>query len=650
MEVNPALVIGIGSQADDIIDRAQKLLLARMRLDSLPEIFQFLRVNPEQANETSIADAYHAAALRTAVQGLEETTDVRVDSSRVESYVIATLHHADKDAIVQVGKTLRTCAQHVAAGGRNAILLLPVKRHANDATALQSAAVALDAGIRADKCFNRCFFIDAVDELGRSITRDESVELVAKFISLALGSELSRLVRTNPPPYVGDGPYASYGSFGCASIKFDSHRLINILAGHLAHDISKKLFIESNVENGEDQWRERILSCEQSLLDKPLVNPAGIDFAGVREDLDFLGAQEKLDEFIQSVCQSAGNTLNTLQEAINSCLKEKSVRLERLRKELIGLKKKINETEIKILLGRPCDHDVESLRTEVRLKPWGLIVALAVTGIGLVSVLLIVTDFQPASYFMSGIGIGLLLLLVAIALAIVGRKSAEEFDHKIPISCERELKRLKDLYAETNKRLNIQVALFVYLDLAYANIENLRRNAITPELLSGQNSSDIYLINEDLAREFYSREYKLKGADVSAFMDGQQFLNVYRSAFSFFDSKLCDTLKTYCKQRFENLKTLNLELLFRLNEFVTHYKELEAATTPFWYPRNPAASEKMVFAIVPEQGPEQVRDFIANAFPDHNIRFVPGRVPTEAIVLQIAFGQRLDEILWSDSG
>ena len=114
----------------------------------------------------------------------------RVDSSRLESYVIATPHQDDIDAIVRVGQTLRIFSGHMVAGGRNAILLLPENKPSNNGVDAETPVQKLDGELQTSKCFNRCFVVDHVDDLGRSITQEERIELIARFVSLAIRSNL----------------------------------------------------------------------------------------------------------------------------------------------------------------------------------------------------------------------------------------------------------------------------------------------------------------------------------------------------------------------------------------------------------------------------------------------------------------------------
>ena len=163
MEVNPAVVIGIGPQAEEIILRAQELILLRTGLASLPKIFQFPILADEEADaEEQIAAAYYAVSNKTAARNTELSSNLLVDSSRVESFVVAPLLYKDK--VMHVARTLTGCARRGMGGGRNAVFLLSKSLRPEDSPALQTVVDTLDEEIQHKKLFNRCFFVDQMDE------------------------------------------------------------------------------------------------------------------------------------------------------------------------------------------------------------------------------------------------------------------------------------------------------------------------------------------------------------------------------------------------------------------------------------------------------------------------------------------------------
>ena len=318
----------------------------------------------------------------------------------------------------------------------------------------------------------------------------------------------------NPPPYVGDGQFKSYASFGCATINFDAQRLAGLLAGHLAKDITQNLFSKETVKPEEGEWRERIREYESG-VDKPFIGSANIELAEIQKDPDFQRSKGELDELIQSVCPVSNNGIHKLMTTIDTCMQEKSVRLEKIRQEMTKIKRQINEIEIKILLNHPSIKKTETVPRSAKQTPWVLIISLLIAGVLITAALLIL---QPVSSLIA-IAVLALFLLIALVLAFSGRRTIGVPLPGISESWEEKLKALAEKYAAANKRLNIQVGLFVYLDLAYANIESLRKTQIAPEPPREWRCFDIDLINEDAVAEYYANEYESKESDMAGFLD-----------------------------------------------------------------------------------------------------------------------------------
>ena len=105
------------------------------------------------------------------------------------------------------------------------------------------------------------------------------------------------------------------------------------------------------------------------------------------------------------------------------------------------------------------------------------------------------------------------------------------------------------------------------------------------------------------------RSIKPRDADAASFMQKEQFIETIACAFSFFDVKLSDSLRKFCSKRFESLKHFDLQRMFQLRESVNGYRELQTVFSPFWYPLDPTASEKIVLAIIPDNAPKEMRRF-----------------------------------------
>ena len=74
-----------------------------------------------------------------------------------------------------------------------------------DAKAIREAAQILDRAMETGAPFNRCFFVDEVDELGQTLDAAELIDTIAHFLVLSLASDVSTELRSKLPPHIGAG-------------------------------------------------------------------------------------------------------------------------------------------------------------------------------------------------------------------------------------------------------------------------------------------------------------------------------------------------------------------------------------------------------------------------------------------------------------
>lgn len=647
MDVSPVIVITVGSLAGEIAERAQELIRESTCQQSVPAIFRFVALNEDGEDaEGAISEAYRAAADKNAVLSAEEPGLLGVTPMRVESFVIAPLDAAHYKVAASAAGVLKRCSRTTISGGRNAILLLPdrTKRDAYDG--LQTIAGTLDSDVRSELLFNRCFFIGDTDEAGQSVSESDVVELVARFICLAVASDLSREIRSVPAPYVGDGPtHRAYASFSCSTIGFDPRRLIGTLSDYLASDICRGLFLTNGLNVDANGWPGRGADWWRESLEVKLAHPLNTELKELDQDDDFRIAKERLREFTLDACRALKGNMRALQRVLDHCLIGGVVPLEALSKEMKDIKKKINEIEIKILLNVPEKLEQEPLVVTRRFWKWAI--GLGAAGLLSIAAALFLGGFRRETGYLAVEVTGAMLVLAGIVLAFLKRVDIVPPPHAASLTLEEQLRRLKAEYAEKNKRQNIHVALFTHLDLGWANIDSLRSSVAAPVLRRERTVFDIDIIDDGLARKFYDEEYKTRDADITAFTDEGHLTEIHQSVFSMFSFKLTHFVRKYCYGCFERLGNYDLEQLLQLRESLGGYRELQTVSSPFWYPKNPSESEKIVLAAIPARSMDGIRAVLNNSFRAQNVRYVHGRDRFKATLVHIAHGQRLNNILGS---
>jgi hypothetical protein len=643
MQVNPAIVIAVGPLAGEIAERAQRLILRSTGHETVPAVFQFITLNGADP-AAAVADAYRAATNKNAAISAEQSGLLSVHSSRVESYVIAPLDAAHYGTAAEAARALRHYSRGAISGGRNAIFLLPRRTSRKEFADLQAVSQTLESDVQSDLTFNRCFFIGDVDESGQSIGEGDVVELVARFVSLAVVSELSRHIRSAPPPFIGDGPaHKAYASFSCSTIGFDAQRLTAVLSDYLATDICRRLFADRGFRLDDTEWPDRAAAWLKGSLGEKPDGPPSAEGDGLNQDDDYNRAKGRMDKFTYGAYTSLRDNLRAYQGLLDHCLGRGVVQLEALSKEMKELKKKINEIEIRILLDDR-DRGGDGFYGKEEDRFFTPAIFLGVAGLLALLATLFLGGLEPQTLLAARV-VGALLILAGVVVAFLKRERPVYYPAQLASSLEEELGRLKAEYAEKNKLQNIHVELFTRLDLAHANLEGLRRRIAGPELRRERSIFDVDIIDAELARKFYDDRYKTKDDDIAAFTSGKQLDNVYQATFSMLAVKLTETMSHYCKGRFEGVGGFNLEQMFQLRKSLSSYRELRTASSPFWYPKDPAESEKIVLASIPARSPDDVRALLNDTFGAQNIKYVHGRDPFKATLVQVAYGQRLKNIL-----
>lgn len=644
-QVSPAIVVGIGPIAEKITTRAQELMRLRNHFECTPPIFQFLLVGEEsKAAGDAIAKACAEVVNKRAITATEAATDLKVFASRVESFIIAPLQPEQYDSTIQVARTVRECTRQRITGGRNAIFLIPKSTRRDAARARQRLAEAIDDEVKTNLLFNRSFFIDETDELGQTIGEQDLIELVARFISLALASELSPSLRTNPPLYLGDGLHnRGYASFSCSNIEFNPTRLIDSLSSQLARDVCHQLFADNGSESEEGKWSEQAQRWFADSLKQPVSDPAALDMVNINLDADFILAKARLDDFTLSACRALFHDAEAFGRVLDKCMEQGMIELESHASEIKKIKKDINELEIRIMLDIPCGQKSEPGPTiTTNERAWWLIATLALLGLSTIVALSIITNGQLMQQKSLTAG-GVILIIAAVLLIFTGKKTETQGTVVTAISCMKELEKKRRLYQQQKKVQNIHLALFTYLDLAHANVEDLRGRSFEQGIESSCSIFDLDLIDGELARNFYEQHYETRNADIASFAKGLHLQEVHRIMFSLFRTKIFDYLKEYCNQCFAKIRDYDLEGVFRLRESLNGHRQLLPSFPPFWHPIN-SDSDKVVLALTRDDS-AGMRTLLRNTFGENKIHFVDCKDSAVTTLVQIAYGQELKSIL-----
>lgn len=251
--VCPALVISGGQHADAINERISTQITFRNALETSPPVFGFLSV-PDNSQDINpeIVQAYADIRSQFALKRTEQTPRFTVDTNGVDVFLVFPFDQKHCEQAIRISALLRECSSDGVSMTRNAIFLVSKKLLSLGVRNVQSALVTLNTAMQEVTFpFHRCFFVDEVNEQGQTITRpDELFELVARFISLTVASNMSEEIKKHIPKYAGvdTGMHPVYASFSCSTIGFDADKFAGGLSQYLAKDIAQSLFRDSSTE------------------------------------------------------------------------------------------------------------------------------------------------------------------------------------------------------------------------------------------------------------------------------------------------------------------------------------------------------------------------------------------------------------------
>ena len=652
LEVNPALVIGIGDCAAQILRHAQELIFARCEVENVPDIFQFVSVPAVSVrHDEQLLDSFAMAMSARASAEAERSQRFSVDASAMQVFVIFVLQSEPLDIALEMLGALREQTHAFTAGGVNAIALVPQKLFSLNKEALHRAAQKLDAALQRSNSgsailpFNRCFFLDEFNESGQMINQEEElIELAARFVSLSLASELTQVLRKNPPPYIGDGAhYQAYASFCCNYIGFDRQALALSLASKLATDISKRLFATSGVTPSRNPlWDRAGYWFEQSVRESspepekeqqkspqtpPAPEPTEPDYQKINNDFR---------DFTLELCKACHADLTLLQQLIDRCLDRGMAQLEAYADKIIQTKNEISELLIKIMLNESRPQP-ESKWVDVKKPRTGLIITLSIIG-----VLAIGAGFVSGSVYPFIVGVA--ALLGALVVYLSPEKEQKEIPAPLGPSYEKELKEKKRKYERQKKTLDHHRALYAQLDLAHANLATLRVDSPPPSLKPPESILDLDLLDERVVQSFYTTRYQDKESDITSFISPSQIERFHHHLFSYPEIVLLDVLREYSFGRFNHVAQFSLEDVWQTRASLSVKRDSITLLSPFWHPFHPNKEEKMIVSLLGKNFHQSMSELLRNLFRAGNVQLVDSHKLTEATVIQISYGLRIEDI------
>ena len=616
---NPALIILSGALAEQISDRTQTFICERLGLTTPPPIFQFVRQKDTTCNTAEIVAAYSTALSKRSAAEAEEALQSPVDGSRIETFVVAPLETESFQLAVNTSEVIDRCALDTVSGGRNAIFIVSRNLLSLDDVLQQQGALGLDQAMQGKAFpFNRCFFIDEVNELGQTLTiREDVVDLIANFIALTIASELSDVLKNNPPPYDGTPGlhHKAYSSFSCNRIGFKKDGLIVGLSHHLAQDISQRLLVNEGpdakmhglLEQSVNWFRRSCLTVTEEFKAQSNGDGGGsVAPSTAMEDRIFhaahLKAQKNLDVFTDGVFKSLAFNLGALRDFLDQCLECWLAELEQLADKVKAKKANIAELSIKAALRIPRTITYEEEVYE-EARWWQVFNR----------------KRQPT--------------IVTRARTVPPAETLREAFQE---------------YSVMSKVLDIHSALFARLDMACVNIDIMKESLAPPPRVKSHSIFDLDLVDDDLIEKFYrSEEYNNREEDINEFVHSEEFTKFKNELFSYPGGTPGRRLFDYCERCFHFVSGYGVEKICRLKRSFKEHKEFLYLSTPFWKPLTSATGERVVIVCCDERSRFDLNNVLDIRNSPTSELYVKSQDPGSITVIQISYGLRLQDVLLS---
>jgi hypothetical protein len=649
-QVNPALVVALGAHADQIAERFKASVTTRYGIDLVPPIFQVLQ--GEQLSLEQIMAAYHtmlgsAARMEShrlfrESAGLESPPAAVIDGRRTCVFVVCPLSLTDYSRAVEVVRQIERRGIESVGITRNAIFLVSKEDSKGVLSDGDEAVGALDRDMRSVGFpFHRCFFVDTVNEDPVRLETDDVLTLVAEFVSLSVASDLSSLLRQNPPEYVGDGPhYRAYASFSWNHFPAIREEFAATLTDRLSDDIIR-LCLEHGqqdevLDGGAADWfGESIESFQKSQGPDGAANASKELFS----DAAYKDAESRLNELSRSTLKSLKCNLATYRNFVDRCLESGLVQLELLREKMMELEGEVSDYLIKQML-RPTK--VTTTSTPARIKrAWGLFFLLLGSGLALTAYALVtgrqqIDKQKPEVLVIAGVGI---LLIVASVVVVMRKKviPAEERRHTETLTYDRPLAESRKAYENEERNLHIHLKLFAQLDKACLSLDVLMADLSAPKRARALDKFRLDFLDRAAIKKFYEEEFNAdKQAELFATLNSQDSEGLHRALFSYPDARLIDFFRSFCRRHLSFVNEYSLE---QIVEIVGSSGGLQSVPyAPFWNPLVRDGEERTILVSTDAGSRELLGNFFSSIPGMPSVVYTDKSGNGQGTIVQVAYG------------
>jgi hypothetical protein len=609
MPYRPTLTVVFGdSFAEKLCQTAEILIRQRFQAEICPPIFQFV-----SCNQTT-TDIGKTLLKLQSPDWQRESKEILGDNIKqnVDVIFVSSFHKNDFDLCLKYAKTLRSQLLKIGLESSfNAVFLIAKEILKLDENHLAENAATLERKMsQGEPVFNRCFFLDEINEATITLTDlDQLIELSAIYLDLAIASPMNTEIDKQFPMFFGNGSTKNaYASLSCNVIRISPENINSFLNTELSQRIWYEIHQPLEGSANENKYKINLLEWQNKFLKNQLSENNGASINELEDDKVFQHLKLEIMKLLASELQNQKFNPNNLRAFLDESLEKWLVNLEKYADIIKGEKKKLSEAIIRKLFPI-APKSIQSLPPRPlkfcdRCRSWWRN---------------LFKQKKPQ-------------------IKPVQTNVGPDYDAII--------KKITMDYETGVKKSNILTALFIFLDKIYINLELNKEHFLTvPEEAIISNASIFYTegLNSDLLRRLFAKEMQLENISdhIRNFSPTliEEFIN---ELGKYPDGELQKIWNNLCSE-IHHFNFNQLDILRKVKGIMP--KGVFVFFKPFWNPVAKPDTEEFTIVSWGNSGQNYINELVELISLSGRVLEVDSDNTTNISILQISFGLEIGKFI-----
>lgn len=631
MSYTPTLIIVFGTKlAEELCHKAEALIKERFNSRVCPPIFQFLPVDNNTWNSQACSQLYLKLHSQENHQKFKETYGFEI-KSKVDIFFISPFQQRDFDNCLDAVNLIRNISARFGNEcSLNAIFILAQQLLEIEEQQITETALILDQKMSThEPPFNRCYFIDEINENKNTLTRfQELTELLAIFLDLVVATPMNALVDKHFPPYSSyKSPKDAYASFSCNVFEISPEKL-NVF---FSEELARKTWHDLNALNAQYQQTaytnsqpNRLLEWQEWFIKGENLNQTSyLTIEELENDKDFIQAWEKIVTILVQELKDRLYDFSGFRYFLNDSLERWLIRLEKYSSDTKNTKKDIAEQIIRNLFPLAPPQQVPIPVTITRKRET----------FGVRFKLLLRRIFKRKSKNQ---------LVASKPLDNSSSPTNEESEKSTAVSISDQLTN----HETCLKKINVLTALFIYLDKICINLDLLNER-FSPEkyeeLSASESIFQIDLLNSVMLNALFLEEIKNLDSRIT-------FGNLSENGVDDFINELGKYLDGEAKKKWIDLCAQKIQFTHKQIDILRKANKIYPHLTfdvlkPFWNPIGKLPDEGFTAVLWGNRGENCNHDLFGSNSLNNELLVVESEKCDSISFLQISLGLELDKII-----